>query len=78
MWFRQEKFEQYKKEEAECGEKLGKEFIHEDMVSLLKDVAEEVYQTDVIERIQLLEETEERVKLLRCRNTYRHWRAVYE
>lgn len=60
-----------------CGEEIGRDLMHCHIVSMLQEIVEEVYQTDVVARLQTLRDTEAKVKVIRCRKLLRHWKRLY-
>lgn len=76
-FLRDVQFQLHKIHEAECGEMVGKELIHRRVVSLLTEIAREVYQTDVLDRLEQFKECEAKVKRSRLRRAFSKWKTVF-
>jgi len=56
---------------------VNKDLLHKHLVFILEEIAEEVYQTDVLDRLQLLDESAEKTRIACCRRFFHRWVARY-
>ena len=78
VFYRDVQEELFRQQQARCADAVGTKLIFQHMVSLVEEVASDVYQTDVVDRLDTLEEAERLTKVVRCRRMFRQWTAVYK
>lgn len=70
--------ELYRQRRDRCGDAVGNELIQRHLPILVREIADEVFLSDVTERRKELKRHEQQTKVIRCRRLYRKWRAVYQ
>ncbi|KAF6035839.1 MCM3AP [Bugula neritina] len=75
--FKEVEAERLEKLKAVCMAEVNKDLLHKHLVFILEEIAEEVYQTDVLDRLQLLDESAEKTRIACCRRFFHRWVARY-
>ena len=78
LYYSEVEEELYRKLRDKCTLAVGTEIIQSHVLTLVHEVAADVYQTDVTDRLAQLERQAQQVKLIRCRRFYRKWLAGYK
>ena len=77
-FFREVQKELLERQRARCADAVGTKLIFKHMVSFVEELAKEVYQSDVVNRLEALETAERKTRVVLCRRVFRQWMAVYK